>query len=571
MLAAAGRLSLPAAAFAEAERAGAIAVEDDRVRFRHPLLRSLAYRGPAAEERRRAHGALASSPDRRARASRASAAPGTWLRPRSRRTRRWPPSSRPRPSGFAQPRRLPRGGLRLRARRGADAGGGPPGRAARGRRRGDAAGRPPRTRPRAARRSRGARRGSGAARRHRVQAGDARGVARLGRGRRSALRAPRRRGDRPGPRRPGAIARGRRRRSRPATPRPRSPAPSAPRSCSTRVSERTACTVRETLGAVLVLRGRPAEGAPLLREAAAWFEANEDLPSRDYVAQALLWVEDYALVAPPARAAARPRAPRRATCARSRPRSRSRPSSSTAPATGARRTPPPRSPRASRPTRELTVQLAYSLGVLAIVEAARGDAASAEHAAQADEIAARNRLGVIAEYTGAARGLDALGRGRPHEALAHLEAVAERVARTGRRQPGVLQWEADLLEAAVRAERLEDARRLRARSASARRDMRGPPRWRRGSRGLIADDYRPHFEQALGHDGGPFEAARTHSVLGPAAAPRRAAGRSARAAARRARGLPRARRGAVGRRGRARARAPPARSCAAARPRPRRS
>ena len=53
------RLELPPDAFAEAERAGAIAVEDDRVRFRHPLLRSLAYRGAPAEQRRRAHGALA--------------------------------------------------------------------------------------------------------------------------------------------------------------------------------------------------------------------------------------------------------------------------------------------------------------------------------------------------------------------------------------------------------------------------------------------------------------------------------------------------------------------------------
>ncbi len=68
VLTAAGRLDLPSDAFAEAERAGAIAVEDDRVRFRHPLLRSLAYRGGPADERRRAHGALAGC---------LSAAPGT--------------------------------------------------------------------------------------------------------------------------------------------------------------------------------------------------------------------------------------------------------------------------------------------------------------------------------------------------------------------------------------------------------------------------------------------------------------------------------------------------------------
>ena len=61
------------------------------------------------------------------------------------------------------------------------------------------------------------------------------------------------------------------------------------------LSERTACTVRETLGTVLVLRGDPREGAPLLRAAADWFERRGELPGRDYVSQSLLWIEDYAL------------------------------------------------------------------------------------------------------------------------------------------------------------------------------------------------------------------------------------------------------------------------------------
>ena len=124
---------------------------------------------------------------------------------------------------------------------------------------------------------------------------------------------------------------------------------------------------------------------------------------------------------------------------------------------------------------ELTVQLAYSLAVLAIVEAAQGRPEVAAHAAEADEIAARNRLTVIAEYTGAARGLDALASARPDEALAQLEDVARRVERTGRRLPGVLQWEADLLEAAVRAERFEVAREGLSAPWSAGRPRRATP------------------------------------------------------------------------------------------------
>ncbi len=165
---------------------------------------------------------------------------------------------------------------------------------------------------------------------------------------------------------------------------------------------------------------------------------------------------------------------------------------------------------------ELTVQLAYSLGVLAIVEAARGDAASAAHAAQADEIAARNRLGVIAEYTGAARGLDALGRGRPGDALAHLQSVARRVEATGRRQPGVLQWEGDALEAAVRADRLDLAGpglELLERTARETENAWASAVAARIA-GLLADDYRPHFELALEGAGGPFERARTRLCFG---------------------------------------------------------
>jgi DNA-binding CsgD family transcriptional regulator len=71
----------------------------------------------------------------------------------------------------------------------------------------------------------------------------------------------------------------------------------------------------------------------------------------------------------------------------------------------------------------------------------------------------------------------------------------------------VLQWEADRLEAAVRADRppeglaeLGDAGWAGAVAARIQ--------------GLLADDYRPHFEAALSRDGGPFEAARARLCFG---------------------------------------------------------
>jgi DNA-binding CsgD family transcriptional regulator len=55
---AAERLSADASALAPATEAGLLAV-DDRVRFRHPLVRSAVYRGASLDDRRRVHDALA--------------------------------------------------------------------------------------------------------------------------------------------------------------------------------------------------------------------------------------------------------------------------------------------------------------------------------------------------------------------------------------------------------------------------------------------------------------------------------------------------------------------------------
>src|SRR3954471_22402821 len=81
---AADRLSIPASAAVAAESAGLLQI-DQRVRFRHPLVRSAAYRAASLEDRRAVHTALAEAtdpqvdPDRRAWHV-AAAAPGPDVR-----------------------------------------------------------------------------------------------------------------------------------------------------------------------------------------------------------------------------------------------------------------------------------------------------------------------------------------------------------------------------------------------------------------------------------------------------------------------------------------------------------
>ena len=59
VLAAAARLGVPRSALDAAERAGLLDTHGERVRFRHPLVRSAVYRGATSGERRAAHAALA--------------------------------------------------------------------------------------------------------------------------------------------------------------------------------------------------------------------------------------------------------------------------------------------------------------------------------------------------------------------------------------------------------------------------------------------------------------------------------------------------------------------------------
>jgi DNA-binding CsgD family transcriptional regulator len=517
VLDAASRLGLPPEAFAEAERAGVLAAAEDRLRFRHPLLRSLAYSRAGAEQRRGAHAALAAS---------LGAANGT-----AGDRRAWhlaaatvaPDEAVAEALAAAAGRFAQRAGYLAAAyayERAAELTPAPEQRAERLVAAAEAcrlAGRPAHARELladAAPLAMGplcveialkdtmleAWLGSVevAAERYAAIAEDVmgrdpdRGAYALSLAAGTAIAAGDTGGALTSARRAAALL------------------PELP--------ESTACTVRETLGTVLVLRGEPREGAPLLREAAAWFEREGELPGRDYVAQALLWIEDYELARhlldPLLDHAGRVGDIRALTSAlevRAQLELR----------TGRWReahAAAAESVQLSYDT-ELTVQLAYSLAVLALVEAARGGPDVAAFAAEADEIAASNRLTVIGEYTGAARGLDALAGGRHDEALSLLEDVAARVERTGRRLPGVLQWEADLLEAAVRAERLDTARtwlgELERRSAETAHAWGGAVAARIA--GLLAEDHRPRFEDALRrHETAtaPFEAARTRLCFG---------------------------------------------------------
>jgi DNA-binding CsgD family transcriptional regulator/tetratricopeptide (TPR) repeat protein len=72
VLRAASVLGVPATAFDDAERAGLLSVEGERLRFRHPLVRSAVYRAASFGERRQVHEALAAGLDGDADADRAA-------------------------------------------------------------------------------------------------------------------------------------------------------------------------------------------------------------------------------------------------------------------------------------------------------------------------------------------------------------------------------------------------------------------------------------------------------------------------------------------------------------------
>ena len=127
----------------------------------------------------------------------------------------------------------------------------------------------------------------------------------------------------------------------------------------------------------------------------------------------------------------------------------------------------------------------------------------------------------ISAWGSPALGLLELGRGRPDEAIAHLQVVATTFARAGCREPNVALTGGDLVECLVRTGRRPEAEEaLTTFEGLARHAERtGALALAARCRGLMADDdaFEPPFEEAFRlhrEVEAPFEEARTHLCLG---------------------------------------------------------
>ena len=139
-----------------------------------------------------------------------------------------------------------------------------------------------------------------------------------------------------------------------------------------------------------------------------------------------------------------------------------------------------------------SVFAAYALECLARLAAATGDERRCrDHAAHAMTLIDKhhNELGRL--YVHSALGLLELGLGRMEPAIQTLERARDLAELHGLAEPNVVHWQADLIEAYVRAGK--PARRARG-AGCARRSRRSAPvgRWALGTaarcRGLLADD-----------------------------------------------------------------------------------
>jgi DNA-binding CsgD family transcriptional regulator len=174
--------------------------------------------------------------------------------------------------------------------------------------------------------------------------------------------------------------------------------------------------------------------------------------------------------------------------------------------------------RLARETGQRT-ELAASLAGLAWLEGRQGDEEETRaHALEGRALCVDLGIGFFELWTYTALGELELGLGRPAEAIEHFEAQRAR-ARALTIHDVDMSPGAELVDAYLRVGRVADAEAM-AESEEARARAKGLP-WSLAralrSRGLVSDDFEPHFEEALRlHAQTPdvFEGARTRLAYG---------------------------------------------------------
>ncbi len=169
-----------------------------------------------------------------------------------------------------------------------------------------------------------------------------------------------------------------------------------------------------------------------------------------------------------------------------------------------------------------SVFAAYAPECLARLAAAAGqEQLSRDHAARALSLIdpQHNEFGRL--YVHSALGLLELGLGRMDAAMEHLASARDLAEQHGLAEPNVVHWQADLIEAHIRAGK-PDAARVALAAFEDQAEHTGG-HWALGTaarcRGLLADDPEQHswFEGAVEHleaATAPFEIARTHLCHG---------------------------------------------------------
>jgi DNA-binding CsgD family transcriptional regulator len=168
------------------------------------------------------------------------------------------------------------------------------------------------------------------------------------------------------------------------------------------------------------------------------------------------------------------------------------------------------------------IWLTHALGALARMDAVQGNEQDCErHLERTAQFALAFGGGAVIMSAGSARALLALSHGANDVAIAELEPVAELARRACMREPGIVQWEPDLIEAYARVGRSEDADHMLADFEQRARASRRVWALAAGSRcrGLLASDsdFENCFRQALAWHARtptPFERARTQLCFG---------------------------------------------------------